>query len=82
LGIETGKSHRDFVLTAQVETALACRLFYFFGGLFDGLRHLGDRHQAAGDLIEKLVGVFFFRQPWRDAGYGETRSPFCGALVK
>jgi hypothetical protein len=31
-------------------------------GLLDGGRHLGDRHQGAGHLVQELIGVLFFRQ--------------------
>ena len=34
----------------------------FEAGLFDGFGHFGDRHQRTRDLIEQLIGIFFFRQ--------------------
>jgi hypothetical protein len=33
--------------------------------LFDGVGHLGDRHQAARNLVEQHVGVFLLRERLR-----------------
>jgi hypothetical protein len=55
--LPTNKSAREAMPSLL---SLFCRF-----GLLDGGRHLGDRHQGAGHLVQKLIGVLFFRQRLR-----------------
>jgi hypothetical protein len=54
-----GSSEPTRIDALQIE---GCDRLGFFFSAFDGGGHLGDRHQGSRDLVQQLVGVFFFSE--------------------